>query len=131
MTVSFHLTIRSTCSGILPGMLLVLSGCSSGSSGELVRTEVDIPQVFESDGSTWNNSGAMSDDDVNFLSHVFRARADLADSPELHGEPAVFTNEDDDRRYYWVKQIGDQVSWYCICFEGGALTLTEGDDSPF
>lgn len=129
MTDPFRVFVRCLCSMLL-GTALVLPGCSSASD-TVVRTDVEIPQFFESEGITWNNTGAMSDDDLNLLTHVFRARPELSDSPELRGDPAIFANEDRDRRYYWVKQTGDQVTWNCVGLEGGQFVFTEGDGTPF
>lgn len=130
MTNSTQTAVSRVGAVLIVGAALALHGCS-GEPPDSPRTEFVIPDQFESDGNVWSHNGAMSDDDLNFLSRFFRMSPELGDSPELRGSPAVFANAAIGRRYYWVRNAGEQVSWYCIGIEDGSIAVTEGNGSPF
>lgn len=109
---------------------LVITGCSGDSAGN-GETELVVPDRFESDGHTWSRNAVMSDDDVAVLTHFFDVQPELSGSPELNGNPEVFANAAAGRRYYWVSQSGEQISWYCVGYERGQIAFTEGKGTPF
>ncbi|MEZ6129787.1 MAG: hypothetical protein R3C59_13975 [Planctomycetaceae bacterium] len=113
------------------GLLLFIGGCSQNSdAGALPEVSVDAPATLTDGGTTWTKAdiGAA---DQECLATFFQKNQQLVGSPDMEGQPVLFTSGKNDRRFYWLNATVDGSRWTCVHFEKSRYTTSEGTGSPF
>jgi len=108
-----------------------LVGCSQNSAAvELSEISIAAPAEIEEDGTTWV-SAEISAADQDCLARFFQTYQQLAGSPDMEGDPLLFTSGNTDRRFYWINATADGSRWMCVQFERGRYFVTEGTGKPY
>ena len=108
----------------------IFIGCGQDSGEVLLQDTVEAPAEFQDQGKTWGNSDIGSADQ-DCLARFFAQNQQLVGSPDMEGNPVLFTSGKNDRRFYWLNTTIDGSRWLCVHFEKGRFATTEGVDSPF
>lgn len=105
-------------------------GCSQESAEVLIEVPMDAPAEFQDQKKTWVKTDIGSTDQ-DCLAKFFEQNQELVGSPDMEGEPVLFTSGKSDRRFYWLNTTIDGSRWLCVHFEKGRFATTEGVEIPF
>lgn len=115
----------------LPLLLFFLAGCGPDAEAlALPEVNVEVPSEFSQDGTTWVREEVESDDQ-NCLARFFQRNQELVGSPDIEGDPVLFTSGKHDRRFYWVNATADGSRWTCVQFRKSRYSTLDGNGSPF
>ncbi|WP_339733623.1 hypothetical protein [uncultured Gimesia sp.] len=79
----------------------------------------------------WQKETSIGNSDGILLTHYFKSNPSMVGSPELHGTPEVYHGAKHRRRFYWIKNTLNKISWSCVEYKDGSFLLSEGQGSPF
>jgi len=122
-----HKTSRYSAAGLL---LAAAFGCQS-EPDSLAEVNVEIPEQFESNGSTWKHQVEPSPTDTECLHAFFAHNKDFAGSPDFEGKPTMFLAGENDRRYYWLHPSVEGVRWQVVEFSNRRFSIADGSGDPF
>ena len=109
----------------------MMSGCGQDADAlALPEVSVAAPAELQEVGTTWIRKDIESADH-DCLARFFQANQELVGSPDMEGDPVLFTSGKRDRRFYWVAATADGSRWTCVHFEKGRFKTSDGDGSPF
>jgi hypothetical protein len=108
-----------------------LTGCSQNPAAlALPELNVEAPPEFSQEGKTWGRAEiAAADQDC--LARFFQRNQQLVGSPDMEGNPVLFTSGKNDRRFYWLNATADGSRWTCVHFEKRRYSTSDGNGSPF
>lgn len=113
-------------------LLLLLAGCGGGEAVTALNEQPpDPPQEWREGGRMWRYTQEYGAADDALLEKFFRMQPDLAGSPDIAGEPLVFTSGAADRQYVWLRQAVDGTYWYCVRYAGGRFSVKSGQGLPW
>ena len=111
--------------------LLLVVGCGQNPEAvALAEVAVDAPTTLTDGGTTWTKA-EISAADQECLATFFQKNQQLVGSPDMEGQPVLFTAGKNDRRFYWVNAAVDGRRWTCVQFEKGRFKSSDGTGSPF
>ncbi|MFN5076730.1 MAG: hypothetical protein ACK5MO_14145 [Planctomyces sp.] len=114
------------------GLLLLQVGCSgSDAATPWSEPRTEAPQQWREGGRQWSRAGDYGAADDSLLEKYFRMQPDLAGSPDLAGQPLVFTSGASDRQYVWLRQAVDGTYWYSVRYAGGRFSAQSGQGVPW
>ena len=95
----------------------ILSGCGQDPVAvAMPELTVEAPAELQDQGQTWVKAD-ISSADQDCLTDFFRQNQQLVGSPDMEGEPVLFTSGKNDRRFYWLSSTIDGSRWICVHFE--------------
>jgi len=109
---------------------LLSAGCGGTASQLVEAPKIDPPQTFTSTGKTWTLKPAM-EEDQEALTKFFQIHADYQGSMDFEGPPTMYVAGTKDRRFYWLRGSTQEPAWWCVHFEGGEFSVTDGKGNPF
>lgn len=108
------------------------SGCAAENELTPDSTQpVALPATFEEEGTSWSSAGGMTQPDVDRLTAYFRSNPSVAEHSIIHGDPKIYTADDERRRYYWVRPGLNGTEWMYVEFSDRNVALGDGHGSPF
>lgn len=111
--------------------LLLAAGCGQNPEAvALAEASVDAPTTLTDGGTTWTRTD-ISTADQECLAMFFQKNQQLVGSPDMDGQPVLYTSGKSDRRFYWVSATADGSRWTCVHFEKGRFRTSDGTGSPF
>ena len=112
--------------------LIALAGCSSDSIEIDASADVfSIPDEFKESNVVWTKAATISESDTDRLKAYFQRNQSVTENPVVQGDPVVYTNASDARRYYWVCAGMAGAEWFCLEFAGKGVQVLNGDGEPF
>ncbi|MEY4188147.1 MAG: hypothetical protein RIT02_3181 [Planctomycetota bacterium] len=122
------------CVGMLLtcGLLLLQFGCSgSDAATPLSEPRTEVPQQWSEGGRLWQLTGNYGAGDDALLEKCFRQQPELVGSPDIAGQPLVFTSGASDRQYVWLRQAVDGTYWYSVRYAGSRFRIQSGQGVPW
>ncbi len=113
------------------GVCVAMSGCGSSTAQPVAVSEISAPRSFSANEKTWTLKPSMEESDEETLTQFFATQPDFQGSTDFEGPPTLFLSGESDRRFYWLRGIGDSATWSCVCFESGKFQVSEGKGNPF
>jgi|GEM_PF-460139 len=111
---------------------LLLAGCNRGDAvTELEDALPEPPQEWRDGGLLWRWTAEYGPADGGLLERYFRQQPDLAGSPDIAGQPLVFTSGASDRQYVWLRQAVDGSYWYSVRHVAGRFSARSGQGVPW
>ena len=92
---------------------------------------LSVPESFQGSGATWSRKEAMSEKDQVVLEDYFRKHPSLVDGGSIQGEPLVYVNDRNHRRFYWISDTAESNYWFMIEVANRSIRQSEGADVPF
>ncbi len=112
-------------------LLLLVAGCGQNpEAAALMEVSIDLPTTLTDGGTTWTKT-EISSADQDCLATFFQKNQQLVGSPDMEGEPILYTSGRSDRRFYWMNAVVDGSRWTCVHFEKGRFKTSDGTGSPF
>ena len=123
---------RTRTATICAALLLAFTcGCTQDPAAlALPEISVETPDQIQLDGTMWTKSD-FSEADHACLAKFFERNQQLVGSPEMEGEPVLYTSGKNDRRFYWLNAAVEGSRWTCVHFAKNGFTTSDGTGSPF
>ena len=122
---------RMICGLVGVFALLLFPGCwQNPEAAALMEVSIDVPATLADGDTTWTRT-EISASDQECLTTFFQKNQQLVGSPDMEGQPILFTTGKSDRRFYWMTAVVDGSRWTCVHFEKGRFKTTDGNGNPF
>ena len=96
----------------------------------LPQISIEGPAEFQDQGRSWARS-ELEHADQKCLARFFQLNQQLVGSPEMDGNPLLFTSGKKDRRFFWLTASVGGSRWTCVHFEKGRYSTSDGTECPF
>jgi hypothetical protein len=110
----------------------LLCGCGGEENTlDSAQPESLVPENFQDANETWTRSEELTDKDQSVLEEYFRKNPSFVEGALVKGDPSIFLNEKDHRRFYWIGQPATGTRWFMVEIKNRKIGQHESQGLPF